>query len=325
MKSRPHILCIACWLVLLPALVAWSETGERKDAVQSTEVDPEGRQSLADTPARAAGQEAESEEPEVRKVAVLSFENHTSEKFDNFVRALSDMLMTSLGQAKQLVVIERIQIKKAMENFSLEMTGAIDVETAVEVGQWLGADAVVLGSFAQFGEKFRIDARMIEAQTGAVLIAQHVDGTESDVITLVDKLGVKLVNSLEKKETEEKAGSGFLQVRFMITRAEMTERPVYHQMCKLIVDSSELRTSRVIDQTEKWVTLFSEEIGAGKHRVQVVHGFVDKGRWDGELPDQPRIFLVVVDPGETTTIQYSYGVGWFSDAYYYKPPWKGGS
>ena len=109
----------------------------------------------------------------------------------------------------------------------------------------------------------------------------------------------------------------------MITRAEMTERLVYRHISKLFVDGKARGLSPVVQKAEEWVTLFSEELRAGKHDVEVLHGFVKEKNWDGELPKQPRVFPVTIEPGSTTTLQYSFGVGWFRDAYYYKPPWRG--
>ena len=258
-----------------------------------------------------------------RKIAVLYFENHTSERYDRFVRGLSDMLMTSLGEAEKLTIIERVQIDKAMENISLELSGPIDAKTAVEVGKWLGADAVVLGSFAKFGEAYRIDARLIDAETGELLVAQNVRGPESDVIAMVDQLGAQLIDRVREKEAEFIGGTGFLRVRFMMTRAEMTERPVYHHICRLFVNGKGRGLSPVVRKAEEWVTLFSQELRAGKHDVEVIHGFVKEKNWDGEFAKQPKIFPVTIEPGETTTLQYSFGVGWFRDAYYYNHPWRG--
>ena len=258
-----------------------------------------------------------------RKIAVLYFENHSSQLYDRFVHGMSDMLMTSLGQAENLTVIERVQIDKAMENFRLELSGPIDAEAAVEVGKWLGADTIVLGSFSQFGRAYRIDARLIDAETGEVVVAQSVTGSEDGVIAMVDQLGAQLADSIGKKEAVFDGSTGSLRVRFMITRAEMTERLVYRQISRLFVDGDPRGQSPVVQEPEKWVTLFSEELTAGQHRVELLHGFVKDNRWDGELPKQPRTFHVAVEPGSVTTLQYSFGVGWFSDAYYYEPPWRG--
>lgn len=254
------------------------------------------------------------------RVAVLSFANHGDEHYTGFVRGIADMLMTSLGQSEKLQLIERLQVEKAMANFHLELSGPIDAETAVEVGKWLGADAVVLGSFIQFGEECRIDARLIDAETGELVVAQDVRGTEGQVMTLVDQLGARLIESFGQRETQIKGGNGTLQVGFMIAEAEMGERPVYHHICKLYVDGRYLGTSPCVQKTGEWVTLFSRNLKAGKHQVEVVHGFVRKGEWDGEMPLQPRAFQVAVEPGATTAIRYRYEVGWFKEQYRYERP-----
>ena len=259
----------------------------------------------------------------LRKVAVLGFENHAATEYEGFVRGISDMLMTSLGQADDLLVIERVQIERAMQNFALELSGPIDNEKAVEIGQWLGADAVVLGGFTRFGEVFRIDARLISARTGELLVAQNVRGAEAEVMPMVDQLGSRLVASLAEKETEVKGGTGEVQVRFMITKTEMGERYIYRHLCKLYVDGKYLGTGPVVEKPEQWTTLFAKKLRAGKHEVEVVHGFVKKGEWDGEMPKQPKVFQVVVEPGQSTTVQYSFEVGWFEDRYLYEHPWRG--
>ena len=166
---------------------------------------------------------------QTRTVAVLYFQNHNDAEYDNFVRGIADMLMTSLGQAQPLTVIERIQIERALRNFNLEMSGPIDADTAVEVGAWLGADAVVLGSFLRLGATYRIDARLIDAATGEVVMAESVRGPEDDVISMVDELGAKLIARFGERETEVQTGTGILEVVFRTTKAEMGERYVYEQ------------------------------------------------------------------------------------------------
>jgi TolB-like protein len=254
----------------------------------------------------------------IRKVAVLGFANHGSGQHEGFVRGIADMLMTSLGQSDRLTLIERVQVDKAMENFQLELSGPIDEQTAVQVGEWLGADAVVLGSFIKFGEVYRIDARLIDARTGELLIGQDVRGAEGEVIALVDRLGAGLLESLGEKEAEVKGGTGTLQIRFGTTKAEMGERPVFYHLCKLYVDGRYLGLSPVVRKLDEEVTLFSKNIRAGKHQVQVVHGFVKDGEWDGEMPEQPKEFQVVIEPGVTTRLKYRFEVGWFSDKYLYE-------
>ena len=258
-----------------------------------------------------------------RTVAVLYFQNHSEERLDSFVRGISDMLMTSLGQAERLTIIERVQIEGAMRNFNLEMSGPIDSETAVEVGAWLGADAVVLGSFLRFGDIYRIDARLIDAQTGELMVAETVRGPEPDVIAMVDDLGAKLVESFGERESVAGAGTGSLQVIFRMTKSEMGERPLYHHICKLYVDGNYVGLSAVVEQQSKWVALFESALSAGHHHIEILHGYVRGGGWDGRMPLQPKAFDIDIEPESTSTIKYSFEVGWFDEKYVLEPTWDG--
>ena len=255
-------------------------------------------------------------------VAVLPFQNHGEAEYDAFVNGLADMLTTSLGQTARLVVTERVQIETAMRNFNLEMSGPIDPQTAVQVGAWLGADAVVLGSFLRFGDVYRIDARMIDAETGEVLAADSESGAENAVMGMVDELGAALVARFQERIPTDARGTGSLEVQFRMTKAEMGERPSYFHLCKLYVDGKYMDTSPLVNRLDHWVTLFSRSLRSGTHRVQLVHGFADGRQWDGPMPLQPNSFDIRIEQGATTTVRYTFEVGWFKDSYHYDSTWE---
>ena len=252
-------------------------------------------------------------------VAVLPFANHGDESFGSVVRGLPDMLTTALGQASGLTVIERVQIDKALRNFHLEMSGPIDAGTAVEVGAWLGADAVIVGSFLRFGRVFRIDARMIDARTGEVVVAESARGGEDDVLAMIDSLGQQLRQQFSEKQGTDETGTGTLRVLFRTSKSEMGERPVYHHICKLYVDGEFMGLSQIVDQTERWTPLFDQNLRSGSRRVEIVHGYVRDGEWDGQMPRQPERFFPVIETDGVTSIQYTYSVGWFDDQFVYEP------
>ncbi|MBT3346722.1 MAG: hypothetical protein HN712_17855 [Gemmatimonadetes bacterium] len=254
---------------------------------------------------------------DLHTVALLRFENHSEEQYNSFVDGMADMLTTGLRKSTRLRVIERAQIETAMRNFNVEMSGPIDSETAVEVGSWLGADAVVIGSFLRFGDVFRIDARMIDSETGEVTVAESVRGTEEEVMALVDELGGKLVAQFESSTPEQSTGTGSLRVVFQSTRSEMGERPAYHHICKLYVDGKFIGLSPPVKKLGQWETLFTRSLRGGPHKVEIVHGYLRGKDWDGQMPTQPRSFDIEIEPDGVTTVQYGFEVGWFEDKYIY--------
>ena len=209
-----------------------------------------------------------------------------------------------------------------MRNFNLEMSGAIDPETAVEVGAWLGADAVVLGSFLRFGDVFRIDARMIDAETGEVLAADNESGPEDAVMGMVDELGARLVDRFHERVPADAVGTGSLEILFRMTKAKMGERPSYFHLCKLYIDGKYMDAGPLVDELGRWETLFSRNLRSGVHRVQVLHGFASGQDWDGRMPLQPDSFEIRIEPGATATLRYTFEVGWFEDRYLYDSTWE---
>jgi TolB-like protein len=254
-----------------------------------------------------------------KKVAVLQFENNADPQYANFVRGLPSMLMTTLARSRDVVLVERLQIEKAFENLALEQAGIVKEESAVKVGEWLGADVIVLGNFAQFGGLFRLDARLIEVKTGKLLVAQSVKGDETKVIDKIDELGIEILKSFIGKETVPAQAMGRLEVRFQLTYAAMTQRPVYYQICKLFVDGEFMGMSPAVRQENQWLTLFSLPLVAGEHEVRIQHGYVEEENdgWAGEFVHQPKIFHVEIKTGATALIKYEFHTGWRKDEYKY--------
>ena len=99
----------------------------------------------------------------------------------------------------------------------------------------------------------------------------------------------------------------------------MGERPVYHHICKLYIDGQYQGMSPVVEKLGEDATLFRKNLKAGTRKVQVIHGYVKDGHWDGEMPEQPRPFRVEIEPDGTTSLRYGFEVGWFEDKYVYQP------
>jgi hypothetical protein len=151
------------------------------------------------------------------------------------------------------------------------------------------------------------------------MVAESARGGESEVLAVVDSLGRQLQRRFDEREGGRSEQMGTLRVLARIVKSEMGERPLYHHVCKLFVDGEFSGLSPIITAADEWTQLFERKIRTGPHRLEIVHGFVRDGGWDGQMPQQPRRFVPVVEPGAVTTVKYSFEVGWFSDQYVYEP------
>lgn len=117
--------------------------------------------------ARAAAQDARP------IVAVLPFENGGSygqdrEAFEALQLGLQAMLISELARHPGLVLLERGRAGAARP---AEESGAraIDAASAASAGKALGARFVILGAFIDHYGRFRLDARVVDSESGRIV------------------------------------------------------------------------------------------------------------------------------------------------------------
>ncbi|MCE5323136.1 CsgG/HfaB family protein [bacterium] len=114
-----------------------------------------------------------------KTVAILDFElipEKDNQKIDKVIaRDLSEDLSTSMSEIKNVKLVERGQLKKALSSARLDQSDIIDPKTAKELGKMVSADYILCGSISDRGVFAVINARMIDAQTGEVKFSVSVD------------------------------------------------------------------------------------------------------------------------------------------------------
>ncbi len=142
-----------------------------------------------------------------KTIAVLYFQNNSladRQNMEPLQKGLADMLITELSKIQALKVIERNQLQQMIEEMKLGQSGMVDEQTAQKVGRLLGAQTLLLGSYvAMFGGKMRIDARIVEVETGRTIEAEEVTGKVKNLFKLVQKLSQKIAKALDVKLTKE--------------------------------------------------------------------------------------------------------------------------
>ena len=84
---------------------------------------------------------------------------------------VSEMFTTEVVNSDAFKIVEREQLEKVLKEIAMAQSGIIDTTKAQEIGRMLGADAIITGSVIRIQDKLRIDARIIEVETGVVVSA----------------------------------------------------------------------------------------------------------------------------------------------------------
>jgi TolB-like protein len=105
-----------------------------------------------------------------RRIAVLEFTDLQGQ-VTNFGRYLSEELITRLYDSNKFKVVERQLLNKVIAEQKLSLTGVVDPVSAKRLGSVLGVDAIVSGTIADRGDTLKVNARLIDAETGEVFSA----------------------------------------------------------------------------------------------------------------------------------------------------------
>jgi adenylate cyclase len=147
----------------------------------------------------AGASQTASSHPEVQKplalpdkpsIAVLPFQNMSGDpEQEYFADGMVEDIITALSRFRSLLVIAR--------NTSFTYKGkSVDVK---QVGRQLGVRYVLEGSVRKAGGRVRITGQLVDAETGAHLWADKVDGALEDVFDLQDQVTSSVEGQLHRR------------------------------------------------------------------------------------------------------------------------------
>jgi tetratricopeptide (TPR) repeat protein len=114
------------------------------------------------------------------------------------------MLITDLSRSAGLTVLGRQQLHLLLERTGRRRAETIRLDDAIEIGRLSQAEAIILGSFARFGEKLHISVNLYDARSGQPLASESlVADKPADILDQVDLLSLKLASHLGAAPNEQ--------------------------------------------------------------------------------------------------------------------------
>jgi adenylate cyclase len=141
-------------------------------------------------PAVRAKIPAELAPPDRPSIAVLAFQNMSCDaEQEYFADGITEDVITDLSKVSGLLVIAR------NSSFAYK-SKAVDIRT---VARELGVRSVLEGSIRRAGNRVRITAQLIDAETGGHLWADRFDRDLSDIFAVQDEVTRRIVDALKIK------------------------------------------------------------------------------------------------------------------------------
>jgi len=142
---------------------------------------------------------------DVHRVGVLPFANANNDpSLDWLTQGIPETITSDLQAFRGMVLVERLQIRKVMDEQKLQHTGLIDEDAVVKLGRLIGANILVVGAFQKQGELIRLTARFVDVQTGGIIQTAKSTGKMEDIFDLQDQIVQNLIKNLniESKQGE---------------------------------------------------------------------------------------------------------------------------
>ena len=144
-------------------------------------------------------------------VAIMYFNNNVFTKdardYDGLTKGVPDFLVSEMASNPNIRVIERDQVQKLIDEQKLTSGGQVDRETAVKVGKLLGAQHMIFGGFmADPKGNFRIDARAVNVETGAIEYTDRVQDHADNLMGLIGQLALHLNAGLKLPVSSTRTG-----------------------------------------------------------------------------------------------------------------------
>jgi tetratricopeptide (TPR) repeat protein len=130
-------------------------------------------------------------------IAVFPFENKGASR--DLGEIILDKMITVLYNQGRFEMMERDKLNRVLEEQTLGQAGVIDAASAATIGKGIGVDAIVIGSVAASSSgALSIDARVIDTESAAIIVAQDIYTGGSDAQSVKNA-----VENLAKKITED--------------------------------------------------------------------------------------------------------------------------
>ncbi len=135
-------------------------------------------------------------------IAVLYFDVQAADPGMTVLRkGLAQMLVTDLVETERWTIVERSRLEAVLGEQKLQATTKMDRATVARVGKLLGARWLVLGSVVVMAGSARLDAHLIDVETGAMVGASKASGKDDDFFGLEARLAEQLRKALEARTT----------------------------------------------------------------------------------------------------------------------------
>ena len=135
-------------------------------------------------------------------IAVLAFEDGGSygqdqADFAALERGISGMLVSELRLHPDSRLVDRDEAQRLLDQQGPAKSGRVNAATARSVGRLVGARYMVFGTFVDMYGKFRIDARIVDVETGDIIHVASASDDREGLFRIIQRIAQEIVADLQ--------------------------------------------------------------------------------------------------------------------------------
>ncbi len=116
-------------------------------------------------------------------------------------KGLAQMMISDLAGLDAIQLVERGRIEDVLAELKLGDAHKLDAASAARAGKLLGARYLVLGGYFDLKAQLRVDARVVEVESGKVIQSVGASGTAEDFLAVEQKLVAQIGAVLARQLT----------------------------------------------------------------------------------------------------------------------------
>ncbi len=119
------------------------------------------------------------------KIALIPFQYLRPGMVTTLGKYIAEELTTALFNSGKFKIIERNLLNTVLDELKLSQTGAINPSSAKELGKVTGVDAVVVGTIQDLANRFGVNCRMIETESGEIFAAASIKIIKEEITSVL--------------------------------------------------------------------------------------------------------------------------------------------
>ena len=146
-------------------------------------------------------------------VSILDFKGEDVE--DKVLRACYNQLEESLIESNRFTVIDKSQRDEILDEQKFQNSGMCDDECAVEIGQLVGAEYLMLGEIIDLGGLYQVNIKIINIEKGDVAekVTNQIEGSLGDLLKGMENASQEIVRRIASGATpiQTSSSTGFIE------------------------------------------------------------------------------------------------------------------